>query len=104
MPSKRNHHDKDYLAWIASLGCICCRIAGEKQTERTEVDHVGQRGIGQRSSDRETLPLCSSHHRTGKAARHRLGRAFWAQWGLDRDELIRTLNETYDKSESRIKA
>jgi predicted nucleic acid binding AN1-type Zn finger protein len=28
-----------------------------------EAHHAGERGLGQKCSDRETIPLCAAHHR-----------------------------------------
>lgn len=61
----------------------------------TEVAHVGERGLGQKCSDRETVPLCAEHHRTGPHAHHVLGKNFWDCHGLDRDAIIAKLNEQY---------
>lgn len=63
---------------------------------RTEAAHVGQRGLSQKCSDRETIPLCAFHHRTGPESHHRLGKLFWKHHGLDRYELIRELQSQFD--------
>lgn len=70
--------DREYMDWIRSLPCLLCSIKvltrwaafqihlGDcyrvPQQTRTEAAHVGQRGIGQKCSDRETIPLCREHH------------------------------------------
>ncbi len=92
--------DAKYLAWIRENICVVCRhwAIGEwmiGQTETTEAAHVGGRGLGQRCSDRETLPLCASHHRTGKDSHHVLGRKFWEYHGLNRDAIIAELQRLY---------
>lgn len=106
--------DKAYLEFIANLPCVVClskfeinasplyqKSAGWLgksyiQETHTEVAHVGDRGLSQKCSDRETLPLCVVHHRTGKEAHHVLGKKFWGCHRLDRDILIKTLNEKFD--------
>lgn len=55
-----------------------------------EVAHVGVRGLMQRSSDLETIPLCTEHHRTGKEAQHVLGKHFWERHGIDREVTIKS--------------
>ncbi len=104
-PARRGRvHDRAYLAWIATHECIICIFKAIRgfgngtQTSRTEVAHVGTRGLGQKSSDRETLPVCGvEHHRLGKESLHMLGRRFWAHWRLDRDGLIREYNARYER-------
>jgi len=56
-----------------------------QQLTPTEAAHVGLRGLRQKCSDRETLPLCAEHHRTGPDSHHVLGKRFWEHHGIDRD-------------------
>jgi len=117
--------DKPYLDYIRRLRCMLCyrdlltpqadaekAAHGEKiwsprfppkwpsedchQQTPTEAAHVGERGLGQKCSDRETLPLCMEHHRTGPASHHVLGKKFWKRWGIDRDSVIAELNRIYE--------
>ena len=77
--------DPAYLTFIRSLPCCVCF-----RTRTVEVAHVGRRGMGQKSSDRETIPLCSLHHRE----QHRIGlRQFQASYELDIAGLVAALNE-----------
>jgi len=64
---------------------------------RVEAAHVGEHGLGQKCSDRETVPLCATHHRTGKDSHHVLGKKFWAHHGLNRDAIVKDLNRLYDE-------
>jgi hypothetical protein len=105
--------DPDYLAFIRRQPCICCerpdqhtrplftRLRRYMNVNRllTEAAHVGMRGMGQKASDREAIPLCSEHHRTGPDSHHVLGRKFWSRWGLDRNELIANYQEAYAKTQ-----
>jgi hypothetical protein len=77
--------DTAYLKFIRSLPCcVCFRDRG------IEAAHVGRRGMSQKSSDRETIPLCSAHHRE----QHRIGlREFSKVYELDVWELINRLLE-----------
>lgn len=99
----RNGAGKDpaYLAFIRTQACVCCEAEGRRQLEPTEAAHVGLRGLSQKCSDRETIPLCR-HHRTGFNAHHRLGRKFWEHFELDRGGLIEDFNERYELELARI--
>ena len=57
--------DPKRLAFIRSLPCVVCR-----KTRGIQAAHVGTtRGMGQKCSDAETLPLCDHDHRE----QHELG-------------------------------
>lgn len=90
--------DPAYLAFIASLPCVVCLAWESEQRTRTTVAHVGDRGLSQKCSDRETLPLCVDHHQEGKNAHHKMGKRFWSHHELDRDVLIRLFNERYNEA------
>jgi hypothetical protein len=100
-PRRGRVSDRAYLAWIRTLQCVCCEREfigywfGMQRSQRTEAAHVGQRGISQKSSDREAIPLCAQHHRLGKDSHHVLGKRFWEHHGLDRFELLEHLNRAY---------
>jgi hypothetical protein len=83
--------DEPYLKWLRKLPCIVCG------TDRwVEAAHVGRRGLGQKCSDREALPLCEKHHLTGPCSQHLMGASFWVFWNLDRNELIEWFNQRYE--------
>jgi hypothetical protein len=63
---------------------------------KIEAAHVGERGLGQKCPDRQTLPLCIEHHTAGPHSHHKLGRGFWSFWKLDRYELIAEFNARYE--------
>ncbi len=92
--------DVPYKAWIGSLPCVVCLAWESEQRTRTTVAHVGDRGLSQKCSDRETLPLCVDHHQEGKYAQHKLGKRFWSHHDLDRDVLIRLFNERYEQEQA----
>lgn len=49
------------MAFIAKQPChLACT---GKCEGRVQVDHAGNHGMGQRSRDDETIPLCRKHHR-----------------------------------------
>lgn len=83
---------------IMMLFCVACDAARLYQTCKTEAAHVGRRGIAQKCSDLETIPLCAYHHRLGPDSQHRLGKAFWPTHGLDRAKLIQKLQEEYARA------
>lgn len=74
-----------HLAFIRSLPCIVCF-----RERNIEAAHVGRRGMGQKCSDLETLPMCNTHHRE----QHRIGlRQFQRSYELDVPELLAMLQE-----------
>ena len=87
-PNRRKDKPRDskYMAFIKSMPCAVCWV-GEQSTP-TEVAHVGERGLGVKSDDRETIPLCIVHHRTGAAAHHVLGKNFWQFHQVDKTRLL----------------
>lgn len=52
--------DAAYMAFIRALPC-CARIFGDCRGSVT-AHHAGERGLGMKCSDRETIPLCVAHH------------------------------------------
>ncbi len=88
--------DVKYLNWIRSFMCLVCRNSPLPQSSRTEAAHVGERGLGQKCSDRETIPLCALHHRIGPESHHVLGKGFWQHHGINKSKTINTLNALYD--------
>ena len=80
---------RTYLAWIRTLPCAVC---GE--TRGIEASHTGPHGLGQKSSDYSTIPLCARHHRSGVDSYHKLGpRKFSQRHDLDIPALVRLLNQ-----------
>jgi hypothetical protein len=88
------------MEWIAAMPCLVCDWRGIKQTTFTEVAHVGTRGLSQKCSDRETVPLCVIHHRTGPEAHHKLGRRFWVFHGLILEKLLKHFNDRYEQEKA----
>ena len=93
--------DEPYKRWIRSLPCVVCSTWGfsiQGYHGFVECAHVGQRGMKQKCSDRETLPLCVWHHRLGPKSVH-AGKGFWMHWKLDRYELIKEYNLKFERRE-----
>ena len=84
--------DSDFRKWLRKQPCIVCG-----RTRYVEAAHVGPRGLSQKCSDREELPLCDLHHWRGPLCHHVLQRKFWIYWKLDRWALIAWFNERYDR-------
>ena len=56
--AEREYHDK-----IASMGCVCCDLLGDRQKTRTEVHHVNEdKGKSQRAGHYCVIPLCHDCH------------------------------------------
>ena len=102
-PNRRKDRvpDMAYMGFVAEFPCVVCRKRGVKQKTITEVAHVGDtgRGLGAKCDDRETLPICGEHHRAGPDSHHVLGKGFWKAHGLNRDELVKELQDAYDRME-----
>jgi hypothetical protein len=84
----RRERDFDWMRDVRKLGCIVRRMPPDPEnvtscTGHVEADHAGARGLGQKSDDRETIGICSQHHRertdhTGAfKALDRLGARAW---------------------------
>ncbi len=109
--------DREYLDFIRSCPCcVCTRYHHEEairlframgllyvvpQRTRSEAAHVGPRGLGQKSNDRETIPLCNRHHRRtgGRESYHVLGKRFWTYHNLDRAALIAGYQRLFETRE-----
>jgi hypothetical protein len=89
-PNRNPGDDAQYLKWLRAQACIVCASG-----RYVEAAHVGARGLGQTCPDRQAVPLCREHHRTGKAAHHVLGKAFWGYHGISREEVIAGLVTRY---------
>ena len=89
-PGKRTGQDDRYLTWLRKQPCIIC-----ESFRYVEAAHVGARGLGQTCPDRQAVPLCPAHHRTGVSAHHVLGKAFWRFHGISREGIIAVLVERY---------
>lgn len=99
--------DPDYLKWLHTLPCRVCILPwlGENtgvaysniQSTPTEAAHVGDRGLSQKCSDREAIPLCTDHHTERRDSVHKLGKKFWETHCLDREDLIAEYNKRFEE-------
>jgi hypothetical protein len=107
---KRATDNPEYLAWVHSWTCWVCLMQFCKSFEisdprecrdgifrkgRTEAAHVGIRGLGQKCADKDSMPLCGAHHRTGALSAHVLGKRFWEVHGIDRSKVLTYLHAAY---------
>ena len=76
----------EYLDFIRR--CECVLAATGDCVGAVEAAHVGDRGLGQKCRDQETIPLCGYHHRTGPDSQHVMGKNFWGHHGINRTELV----------------
>lgn len=81
--------DRDYMDVVRSLPCVLAGIERAGPCSGPiEVDHLGERGLGQKSSDLEVCSICRGHHRartdhTGYFAnRTKDERARWKRWAI----------------------
>lgn len=99
-PRRGRVYDPQYLDFIRRLQCVVCSQGEIRLTTfPSEAAHVGERGLGQKCSDRETVPLCARHHRSGNDSQHSMGARFWSHFELDKDALIARLNDLYGTKE-----
>ncbi len=55
--------DVEFMLFVKSLPCLLAGLEGAGPCSSVvEADHAGDRGIGQKCPDNETIPLCSDHH------------------------------------------
>ena len=82
-----------YLRFIRRQSCVICGALYS-----IEAAHSGIRGLGQKADDRDALPLCRHHHRTGPHSHHKLGKRFWGFHGLDKIGLIKQMQSLWPMS------
>jgi hypothetical protein len=58
-------HDREYMLRVKELPCVVASWtdAGSCAPGGCEANHVGERGLSQKSHDDETVPMCRGHHR-----------------------------------------
>jgi hypothetical protein len=58
---RRRLRHVDYMLFVKKLACSARHLS--PCSGPVEADHVGRRGISQKSDDRLTVPMCQKHHR-----------------------------------------
>ena len=103
---KKIGKDAAYLEWIRKQRCIVCETLEQPAywsevrwsgARTIEAAHTGTRGLSQKAPDRQAVPLCRFHHTISPLSYHRYFKKFWSYWKLDRDKIIRELNERYEE-------
>jgi hypothetical protein len=92
--------DRAYLAWLRLQTCIVAQFSGELLRtdcggQYCEAAHMGDRGLRQKASDHDAVPLCANHHRIRPDAHHRLGKTFAAYFALDIPAIQAALRKQY---------
>ena len=88
--------ERKYMSKVASFGCIACEKDGLDDIP-AEIHHVRKHtGIGLRPSNFDVLPLCASHHRTGKISVHLGKKAFIKRYGSEQT-LMKQMRERMKK-------
>jgi hypothetical protein len=83
--------DEERLKFCRTFPCSVC-----KRAYQIEAAHTGPHGIGQKSGDDTTIPLCGRHHRTDPFSLHKLGPLkFQEKHVIDIPSLVLQLNELY---------
>ena len=83
--------EKKWMQQVADYGCIACQIDGI--VKPAEIHHIRKHtGMGLRPSHFNILPLCASHHRTGKISVHLGKKAFESKYGTE-EQLEKQLRE-----------
>ena len=95
MAKKPNKLERERLQAVADMPCYACFIDGREMP--SEVHHIrSQTGLGLRPSHFATIPLCPSHHRTGKVSVHLGKKAFVERYGTEQ-EILKWVNREIEK-------
>ena len=87
--------ERERLEKIGSMPCYACFIDGRETN--AEVHHIrSQTGLGLRPSHFATIPLCPSHHRTGKVSVHLGKKAFIERYGSEK-EILEKVNREIER-------
>lgn len=58
----RRERFTDHMCWVKTLPCIALGLNGHVCSGAIEADHIGERGMGRKCHDFETVPLCKLAH------------------------------------------
>ena len=87
--------EKERLKTISEMPCYACFQDGRETN--AEVHHIrSQTGLGLRPSHFATIPLCPSHHRTGKVSVHLGKKAFVERYGSEK-EILEKVNREIER-------
>ena len=95
MAKKPNKLERERLQAVADMPCYACFQDGRETN--AEVHHIrSQTGLGLRPSHFATIPLCPSHHRTGKVSVHLGKKAFVERYGSEK-EILEKVNREIER-------
>ena len=82
----KRERNKSHLKFVASRYCVIC---GRNRSQAHHLKFAQANGMGIKTSDEFTVPLCSRHHRE----LHQSGneRAWWKRQGIDPQKIAREL-------------
>ena len=87
--------EKKWMQQVADYGCIACEKDGLNVP--AEIHHIRKHtGMGLRPSNFDVLPLCASHHRTGKISVHLGKKAFVERYGTEQ-EILEKVNREIER-------
>ena len=87
--------EKKWMEAVSNYGCIACHQDGLNVP--AEIHHIRKHtGMGLRPSHFNILPLCASHHRTGKISVHLGKKAFESKYGTE-EQLEKQLRERIEE-------
>ena len=95
-PKRRPLRDPKYLAWIRTQPCVLSQWCIDRAMNDIHAHHVPEHGhasVGQKVSDRRTVPLC----RIGHSTYHQIGRVYFEdRYMVNLEREIERLNREYD--------
>ena len=95
MKKKPNKIERERLKTIAEMPCYACFQDGFEN--QAEVHHIRKHtGMGLRPPHSDTIPLCHSHHRTGKISVHLGKREFEKKYGTEQ-EILKKINREIER-------
>ena len=92
--------EKERLQTIAEMPCYACFQDGVEM--QSEVHHIRKHtGMGLRPPHSDTIPLCYSHHRTGKISVHLGKKEFEKKYGTEQ-EILKIINREIEECKRQI--
>lgn len=78
---------KQYMAQVARLSCLGCRIRGIDGTP-AEVHHARKHGGLRSNTHKDTIPLCPHHHRIAPDSVHRARQLVKKNYGMTEEQMV----------------
>ena len=91
MKKRPNLAERKWMEAVSNYGCIACHQDGLNVP--AEIHHIRKHtGMSLKPPHTKILPLCASHHRTGKISVHLGKKAFESTYGTE-EQLEKKLRE-----------